>query len=134
MQYTIDVTFPKGKSRASQTKSTLKLAKGIIHKIDIAFPSGCVGLVNVQIFLGGHPIAPSTQGQVYKGDDEVIIIPEFEELSSVLNLISIKGWNEDTLYDHTVLFRLYVLPKSVLLPIGAQEGIIASLRSLFVRR
>ena len=130
MQYVKEITFSKNGSSTNQTSATLKCAKGIIHKIEIVFPSGCFGLVHTQIFIGGHPIAPSTFGQTYAGDNEVIIIPEFTELRKDFNVITISGWNEDDTYDHIVRVRIYVLPKEVLLPAGATEGILAGLKSL----
>ena len=130
MQYTKSVTFSSNGSRTNQTSSTLKCAKGIIHRIDLIFPPGCFGLVNVQLFQAGHPIAPSNEGQVYSADDEIIIIPEFTELPSELNVLTIKGWNEDDTFDHTIRVRIYILPKNVLLPVGATEGILAGLKQL----
>ena len=130
MQYVKDVTFSTGGTRQSQTEATLKCAKGIIHRIEIVFPSGCAGLVHVQIFQAGHPIAPSSESQTYSGDNDIIEIPEFEELKSELNTLTIKGWNEDDTYDHRIQFRIYVLAKEFLLPIGATEGMLAALKSL----
>ena len=130
MQYVKEITFSSGGSSTNQTSANIKAAKGIIHKIELVFPSGCFGLVHVQLFQGGHPIAPSTFRQTYASDNEVILIPEFTELRSELNTITITGWNEDDTYDHTIRFRIYVLPKEVLLPAGATEGILAGLKSL----
>lgn len=133
MQYTKSITFSSGGSRINQTSSKLKATKGVIHKIEIVFPSGCVGLVHVQIFIGGHPIAPSNESQTYSGDNDVIEIPEFTELLSDENVLTFKGWNEDDTYDHTVLFRIFVLAKKFLLPVGATEGILEGLKNLVLR-
>ena len=133
MQYTKSITFSSGGSSTNQTSTTIKATKGIIHKIEIVFPSGCFGLVNLQIFTGGHPIAPSTFGQTYVGNDEIIILPEFIELRSDFNTITISGWNEDDTFEHTIRVRIYVLPEEVLLPAGATEGILAGLKSLVLR-
>ena len=133
MQYTKDVTFSSGGSQQNQTSVSFKCAKGIIHRIEIVFPSGCAGLVHVQLFQSGHPIAPSNESDTYSGNDDVLEIPEFIELKSELNTITIKGWNEDDTYDHKILFRIYILAKEFLLPIGATEGILAALKSLVLR-
>ena len=134
MQYTTEITFTRATTRESQESKTLKCAKGVIHRIDVVFPAGCHGKVNVAIFVGGHSIAPSTEGQTYKGDDEVISIPEFIELGKELNIVTISGWNEDNVYEHRILIRIYVLRKKFLLPIGATEGIIAALKAIFRQR
>ena len=130
MQYVKEITFSSGGSSTNQTSANIKAAKGIIHKIELVFPAGCAGLVHIQLFTGGHPIAPSTFGQTYSAENEIILIPEFTELRSDFNTITISGWNEDDTYDHTIRVRIYVLPKEVLLPAGATEGILAGLKSL----
>ena len=117
----------------NQTSSNIKAARGVIHKVDIVFPSGCAGLVKVAIFLGSSPMIPSTAGMTISGDGEIVNIPEFVNLRKDFNIITIKGFNEDDTYDHTILFRIYVLPKAVLLPVGATEGILAGLKSLVLR-
>lgn len=133
MQYTKDVTFSSGGSSTDQTSATIKAARGVIHRIEMVFPGGCAGLVHVQLFVSGHPIAPSTFGQTYSGDNDIIEIPEFTELRKDSNIIEIRGWNEDDTYDHRILFRIFVLPKNVLLPVGATEGILEALKSLVLR-
>ena len=132
MQYTKDVTFSSSGSSTNQTSAIIKAARGVIHRIEIVFPSGCAGLVHVQLFTGGHPIAPTTFTQTYSGNGDVLEIPEFIELRKDFNIITIKGWNEDDTYDHKILFRIFVLPKEVLLPIGATEGILATIKALIL--
>ena len=132
MLYTKDITFSSGGTVNNQTSSNIKAAKGIIHKIDIVFPSGCEGLVKVAIFLGSNSITPSTAGMTVSGNGEIVTVPEFIELRKDFNIITIKGFNEDDTYDHTISFRIYVLPKRVLLPVGATEGILAGLKSLIL--
>ena len=133
MLYTKEITFTSGGSVTNQISSNIKAARGVIHKIDIVFPSGSAGLVKVAIFLGAAPVIPSTAGMTISGNAEIVQIPEFLELRKDFNIITIKGFNEDDTYDHIIFFRIYVLPKEVLLPVGATEGILASLKSLLIR-
>ena len=130
MLYTKDITFTKDGSLINQISSNIKAARGVIHKIDIIFPSGCAGLVKVAIFLGSAPVTPSTAGMTISGNDEIVTIPEFINLRKDFNIITIKGFNIDDTFDHTIFFRIYVLPKEVLLPVGATEGILAALKTL----
>jgi len=48
--------------------------------------------------------------------------------------ITFEGWNEDDTYPHTITLMLLVLPKNVILPIGATEGILESLSALVIRK
>ena len=90
-------------------------------------------LVKVAIFLGSASMTPSTAGMTISGNGEIVSVPEFINLRKDFNIITIKGFNEDETYDHTIFFRIYVLPKEVLLPVVATEGILASLKSLLIR-
>ena len=130
MLYTKEITFSSGGTVTNQTSSNIKAARGVIHKIDIVFPSGCAGLVKVAIFLANAPVTPSTAGMTISGNDEIVTIPEFINLRKDFNIITIKGFNEDDTFDHTIFFRIYVLPKEFLLPVGATEGILAALKTL----
>ena len=133
MLYTKEITFTKDGTVNNQVVSKIKAARGVIHKIDIVFPSGCAGLVKVAIFLGSAPVTPSTAGMTISGNDEIVTIPEFINLRKDFNIITIKGWNEDDTFQHIIFFRIYVLPKEFLLPVGATEGILAGLKSLVLR-
>ena len=130
MLYTKEIIFTKNGSLTNQISSNIKAARGVIHKVDIVFPPGCAGLVKVAICLGSAPMTPSTAGMTISGDAEIVTIPEFINLRKDFNIVKIKGFNTDDTFDHTIFFRIYVLPKEVLIPVGAQEGILAALKSL----
>ena len=131
MNYTVDFTLNSGGSSANPQVKYVKVTDGVIHKIQIVFPAGCSGLVHVAIYDGGHPIAPSTAGQYYRGDDEVVDFPEFYEIKGGTRYLQIIGWNEDDTYDHTIMVRIFILPRWAIMPAGAAEGLIHALRSLF---
>ena len=133
MQFIKDITFTKGKTEQTIETTDLKVSGGIIHRINIQFPAGCAGLVNVQIYDGGHPIAPTTQGQYYRGDDEIVEFNEFYPIIIAPRLLTIKGFNTDDTYNHQIQVRIFILPKEVLLPVGATEGILAGLKRLVLR-
>lgn len=132
MLYSIDITTPKNTPETSKKITKLKVSDGVIHKVGIVFPSGCAGLVKIQMFEGGHQFISSTEGQYLSGDGEVVTIPDFYEIKRAPRYITIKTWNEDDTYDHTLQIRIYMLPKKYLMPAGATEGIIESMRALFL--
>lgn len=133
MQFVKDVTFTKGKTEATIESTDIKVASGVIHRVNIVFPSGCAGLVSVSIFDGAHPIAPSTQGQYYRGDDEIVEFNEFIEIKTGPRILTIKGFNEDDTFDHKIQIRLFILPKRFVLPAASTEGILAGLKQLVLR-
>ena len=107
MQYTTEITIPANTTQTNAIDTKLKLANGILHKVDIVFPGGCKSLVHVACFFGGHPVIPSTEPQSYSGDNESIIIPEFTKLYWGKNKITIRTWSLDDTFKHIVLLRFY---------------------------
>jgi len=130
--FTKDITLSAGGSSSNPTWTTIKVTRGVIHEINVVFPSGCAGLVYVAIYDGVHPIFPSTEGMHFRGDGETIDFKEFYELKAYPSILWIKAWNEDDTYDHTIMVRIAILPKWVLLPQYAVKGVIGSIRSLLL--
>jgi len=132
MLYSKDITVPANTAETAKQTTDLKIADGVIHKVSILFPTGCVCLVKIQMFEGGHQFISSTEGQYLSGDGEAVDIPEFYEIKGGPRYITIKTWNLDDTYDHTLQIRIYVLPKEYLLPAGQAETFIQMLRHIFV--
>lgn len=132
MLYSTDIKVPKNTPITAKQVTKLKVSDGVIHKVGIVFPSGCAGLVKIQMLDGGHQFISSTEGQYLSGDGEVVTIPDFYEIKTAPRFITIKTWNDDDTYDHTLQVRIYMLPKRFLMPAGATEGIIESMRALFL--
>jgi hypothetical protein len=127
----IETTFSTSEANAKVTE--IKVTDGVIHEVSVYFPSGCAGLVYCQIFEGGHQFVPSTEGQFLRGDGILIDSKEFYEIDTAPRWITVKTWNLDDTYNHTIEIMIKQLPKYVLLPAGAYEGIIYALKSLVLR-
>jgi len=130
MIYEASILVEHGKTEADATFTDVKVTNGVIHEISVYFPLGCCGLVYVQILEGGHQFVPSTSGQFLRGDGMLIDSKEFYEITDAPRYITIKVWNTDDTYDHTIEVLIKQLPKSVLLPAGAYEGVMSALKSL----
>lgn len=131
MLYSVDITVPANTARLDRLKNILKVWKGVIHDFEIIFPPGCAGLVKCAIFHGGHQIIPVNDGSFLSGDTFPIKGRDFIDLKNETNNLFIHTYNEDDTYDHVVTVRLWVLDKKFLLPVGATEGVLASIKSIF---
>ena len=134
MLYAKHVTFPLGKTEATKTIRHFHINKGWIYRAWVIFPPGCAGLVKIRVLHQGHPIIPINKSDYVKADDYVFELPMYFEVKSEPFRITFEGWNEDETYPHTITLMLLVLPKEVILPIGATEGIMESLSSLVIRK
>lgn len=116
MIYSASITTPANTAEADAELTRIKVTNGVIHEIGIFFPAGCAGLVYCQIFEGGHQFVPSTEGQFLRGDSILIDSKEFYEITGAPRFVTIKTWNLDDTYDHTIEIYIKQLPKLILLP------------------
>lgn len=133
MQYVTQVTVSANTLKVNAATTDLKITNGVIHRIAMTFPAGCVGLVGVQLFDGGHPIAPSTAGQWFTGNNRTVEFPEFYEIVGAPRIITTKVYNLDDTYAHTVTVELYVLPKIVVAPLIGLDRMIRAIINVFAR-
>ena len=95
-------TIDANTNEANAKEIELKIPKGIIKSIFVVMPTGCVGLVKMQMFYQEVQIFPMPRGTFLAGDG---IIQQFNiEYPAEDNpfKIVIKMWNEDTKYNHTI--------------------------------
>ena len=133
MIYTASILTSANTTETSAKKTELKVTDGVIHEVSVYFPPGCAGLVYCQIYEGGHQFVPSTEGMFLRGDDILIDSKEFYEISDAPRWITIKTWNLDESYDHTIEVMIKQLPKYAILPAGAYEGVMSALKALVWR-
>ena len=133
MLYSKQITLLAGKTEAEATRTSFKVNKGVISDVWITFPAGCAGLVKMRIYHEGHPFLPVNQDNYLRGDNYTFRFPVMFEIIEEPMLLTVEAWNEDATYNHTVDVLFLILPKSLVLPVGATEGILESLKSLIIR-
>ena len=106
------LTIPANTSKEDPQTLDVELPVGVIHKIDIVFPPGCCGLAGVAVFHGLHQVWPSYSDEWFSTDGETISFEEFYEVKPGFTTFTLKGYNEDDTYQHTIIFRFGVLKKS----------------------
>ena len=123
-----------GKTEAEATRTQFKANQGVIYRVWVMFPPGCAGLVKLRIYHEGHPFLPVEADAYISGDSYTYEYPIMYEITGHPELITIEAWNTDDTYDHTIDVQFLIIPKEWVQPVGAYEGIVAALKSLFVRR
>ena len=109
--YELKATVAKDVAEGAATSTAFTLAKGFISKVWLRFPSGPAGLLHIAFYNEATRLWPGIETQWFTGDNEVI---EFEtELDVPLVTtdykVTIKGWNEDDSFEHSVLARIWVV-------------------------
>src|SRR5574341_393433 len=110
MIYETRLTIPKNTPATSPQTAVIPVHPGIVKRLEIVFPAGCVGLVHLQVFYWEHQIWPSNPDADFSGDDAHL---EFEEDLEIVDLpfeFRVEGWNLDDTYEHTPIVRVLIIP------------------------
>jgi len=104
--YVTDVEITAGKTAEDPARGVLKVTRGLVYRIEIEFPLGCVGLVGVQVYDGGFQVWPINPGEWLKKAQGVI---SFDDIYLKLQPpfeFAIHGYNSDDTYTHTPIVRI----------------------------
>jgi len=113
--YDVSFTIPANTTKAAPQEQDVKLTHGVVHRVEIGFPSGCAGLAHLQIRRGSHQVWPTNPQGSFNTDDYIIPIDDYYELFEEPYILTLVGWNLDDTYDHTLEVRFGILPLVVVL-------------------
>lgn len=100
--YAFSQTFPAGGSKAEELSMSLPMSSGVIHDVIIDFPAGCLYLVHVKIVRGVFPVFPRQPSEYYAFEGFTLPIGDYWELKPLEGHLTLVGWNEDLIHDHTI--------------------------------
>jgi len=127
-------------SPLEEKETKIEVEGDYLTHLNIKFPAGCYGLMNVAIFYGDEQVFPREKGTYFNGDDETIMWDGLWELPEHPCPLTVYTYNEDDTYNHLILLRLttkyaYELPDyRIVKALGMQHGrITAFLSKLFGR-
>ena len=104
----VEFNIPVGVTREAPLRREVTLPRGIIEELDVIFPPGPVGLVGVRVFRGLHQVVPARYADWLVGEDITFTHRTPVELLSEPYVVILEGYNEDEVYDHTVIFRFTI--------------------------
>ena len=122
MYYDFAVVVPAGTKEATPVEQTLKLTKGIIHRVEVEFPGGCKGYVSLVILHEEHQLYPTDPDGVFNSNGYTIPIDDYFPLDTAPYELKAKGWSPNAVYDHTITVRIGVLPEELLSPLTGISG------------
>lgn len=111
MIYDFVITTPASTLVSAKQSTDLKLTGGIIHQIDLVFPSGPQGYLKVQINHGLHQVWPTNPEGYFASSDEKISFEEFYDLTTAPYTLTAYTWNDDDTYSHLVIVRFGILKR-----------------------
>lgn len=130
MLYRFYDTIPPDTAKADMRSKDIKLAVGIIVKVDVKFPEGCRELAHASVWRGGHQVFPTNIGDDFHADGETVTFAEYEPVRRNENWY-FRTWNEDDTYEHTVTLRVNVLPSVIAAPYTVLREMVMLLKRAF---
>lgn len=109
MNYSHDLIIPKSTPILTPTTHVLQMAHGVVSKVWMGFPPGCAGWAHVSIHYLNQQLWPSNPDSWYTWDNGVIEFDEDYELTEFPYKLTLKGYNEDDTYPHTIYFTISLI-------------------------
>lgn len=124
MFYEFSVTAPKNTPIASPVKLDVALVPGMISRVAVQFPSGCVGLVGATVYHKLHQVWPTNPDGFIIADDFTVQWEEQYEVNEDPFKLQLRVYNLDDTFPHTVTFRFAELGGPELKALrDAQQGL-----------
>jgi len=130
VDYVFDLTIPANTPADNPVEQEIDVGEGIIHLVEIETPPGCRGEVYAAVRQGLHQVWPSNPDGAYRSDSRVYSAREHYPIGRDAPSLTLMGWSPGTIYDHTVQFRISVLPVEIMEPWRVQQGILDHLLQL----
>ena len=107
--YTYSLTVPAGTPESTPEEARVKLSAGILSRVMVFFPPGCCDFAHARIFYQGYQIEPWNRDGSFHWNDYVFDIECEHEIIAPDTEVTIKGWNDDDIYEHTIDFAFEVI-------------------------
>lgn len=113
MIFVVDITTPQGTLISNPVTTLLKVAKGLVYKIEVEYPPGACGSHYVKILDGAHQVWPTTPNTYFHGDDEIISFEDMYIKNEPPYEFTIVTYNTGDSYDHLVQVRIGLVSSKV---------------------
>ena len=134
MIFEYDITIPANTTEKDPVKQVMKLAEGVVHKVELTFPAGCNRAVLVVIRRALHQLWPTNPDGQLKANAYTISFPVFYEMSEPPFELEAYGWSPGTTYQHIITIRLGISPMDVIDPGQEHRGIVQRLGEAILGR
>lgn len=118
------VTTAADTTKADPAVRELQLRRGVIDRVEVGFPPGCVALLHVAIYRGGALLWPENTDDGFSWDDYTLAFNPFYRLDNEPTTLQVRTWNEDDTYSHEAVIRINVAPTEVYFPDRPEPGLL----------
>ncbi len=102
MSYSKQLEIAASTLKTAPAQSSIEMPPTLVDRVELTFPSGCVGLVGVRFQFQGRVIWPYNPDGWYLGNDQTVIFSPNIELVDQPSTLTIEGYNDDDTFLHNV--------------------------------
>ena len=115
MIYIANITTLKDRYKTNLKKTVIRVTSGLVFKVEFFFPPGSAGLMGVAVFDGLYQVWPSTVGEFFIGEDQLITFDDMYLKESAPFEFQCYTYNEDDTNPHFVSVRIGLVSAEVFL-------------------
>lgn len=116
MFYSTTLTVPAGTAENEPATTTLKITKGVIHRVEVEMRSGTDFRVGCRIYHNEYQLFPSNGDGDFKCDGRAVVFDDHVEITRRPYLLEIRGYSPTATYDHDVYVKVGVLSSDIVSP------------------
>lgn len=121
MFFSFNVSVTAGTTEATLEETTLEISAGIIHQIDLVFPTNSNREIYLRLFAGAYQLIPVNITGTVRANNTIISTREFYKIDDWNNTLTLKAWNVHATDDFVVGINIGVLPRRILQPFSFEE-------------
>jgi len=131
--YFVALTIPPSTPEDASVQVQVQIQGHRLEEIAYLIPAGWCALAHFAVFYGIYQIYPTQPRTWVTGDNLYRVVPLRWPLPESPCTLTIRGWNEDTKYQHTVYIWLLSRPAEEILPVQLITQVLNMIRG-FLRR
>jgi len=113
--YIANITTLKNRYKTNLKKTVVRVTSGLVFKVEFYFPAGSAGLMGVAVFDGLYQVWPSTVGEFFIGEDQLITFEDMYLKEAAPFEFQCYTYNLDDTNPHFVSVRIGLVSADVFL-------------------
>lgn len=115
MIYNANISTPANTAVAAAKRTNITVTKGLVYKVEFFFPSGSAGLMGLAVFDGLYQVWPSSVGEFFVGDRQLISFDDMYLKDSPPYTFQCHTYNTDDTHAHSLSVRIGLVSRDVFL-------------------
>lgn len=111
--YEFDLTVPANTLASAPVSAEHLLTPGLVTRLAVQFPAGCVSMVLAQVLREGSVVWPNNPDSAAKANGFVIESATEIDVSDRPYSLIARAWSPGTTYPHVLTFRYEVRPQAL---------------------